>query len=66
MSALDHKRTFAVQNVMSAFPQIADMCSATSDVRFVPIADIASFFERARLPDGKGGRGSCWLGRGGA
>ena len=38
MSAL--KRTFAVQNVMSALPPIADMCSAPGDVRFVPIADI--------------------------
>ena len=28
---------------MSALPPIADMCAATSDVRFVPKADIASF-----------------------
>ena len=28
---------------MSALPPKADMCSATRDVRFVPIADIASF-----------------------
>ena len=34
MSALGHKRTFAVQNVMSALPPIADMCSALADVRF--------------------------------
>ena len=27
--------------VMSALPPKADMCSALSDVRFVPIADIA-------------------------
>ena len=27
---------------MSALPPKADMCSATRDVRFVPIADIAS------------------------
>ena len=40
MSALGHKRTFAVQNGMSALPPKADMCSATRDVRFVPIADI--------------------------
>ena len=40
MSALGHKRTFAAQNAMSALPPIADMCSATRDVRFVPIADI--------------------------
>ena len=29
MSALGHKRTFALQNVMSALPPKADMCSAT-------------------------------------
>jgi hypothetical protein len=40
MSALGHKRTFAVQNAMSALPPIADMCSAKRDVRLVPIADI--------------------------
>ena len=40
MSALGQKQTFAVQNVMSALPSIADICSATRDVRFVPIADI--------------------------
>ena len=40
MSALGHKQTYAVQNVMSALPPKADMCSATRDVRFVPIADI--------------------------
>ena len=38
MSALGHKRTFAVQNAMSAVPPKADMCSATRHVRFVPIA----------------------------
>jgi len=43
MSALGHKRTFAVQNGMSALPPKADMCGATRDVRFVPIADIALF-----------------------
>ena len=41
MSALGHKRTFAVQKVMSALPPKADMCSAQADVRFVPEADIA-------------------------
>jgi hypothetical protein len=40
MSALGHKQTFAVQNVMSALPQIADMCDAKTDVRFGPQADI--------------------------
>ena len=40
MSALGHKQTFAVQNVMSALPPKADMCGATRHVRFVPKADI--------------------------
>jgi hypothetical protein len=40
MSALGHKRTFAVQDAMSALPLKADMCGAKWDVRFVPIADI--------------------------
>jgi hypothetical protein len=40
MSALGHKRTFAPQWAMSALPPKADMCDATSDVRFGPIADI--------------------------
>ena len=30
-----------MQNGMSALPPKADMCGATRDVRFVPIADIA-------------------------
>jgi hypothetical protein len=33
MSALGHKRTFAIRNVMSALPPKADMCSARGDVR---------------------------------
>ena len=45
MSALGHKRTFAVQNGMSALPPKADICSAQADVRFVPIADIRQPFE---------------------
>jgi hypothetical protein len=40
MPALGHKRTFEVQNGMSALPPKADMCSALADVRLVPIADI--------------------------
>ena len=40
MSALGHSRTFAVQKGMSASPPEADMCGATRDVRYVPIADI--------------------------
>ena len=43
MSALGHKRTFAVQNAMSALPPKADMCGATWYVRFVPMADIDLF-----------------------
>ena len=42
MSALGQKQTFAVQNGMSALPPKADMCVATCDVRFVPIADMRS------------------------
>ena len=41
MSALGHKQTFAVQNGMSALPPTADICSAQTHVRFVPIADIS-------------------------
>jgi hypothetical protein len=40
MSALGQKQTHAVQNGMSALPPKADMCGATRDVRFGPIADI--------------------------
>ena len=40
VSALGHKRTCALQKVMSALPPKADMCSATRDVRFGPKADI--------------------------
>ena len=42
MSASGHKRTFAPQKVMSALPPKAGMCSATRDVRFVPIADVGA------------------------
>ena len=46
MSALGHKQTFAVQNVMSALPPKADMCSAQARyVRFGPIADIVGLFD---------------------
>ena len=43
MSALGQKRTFAVQNSMSALPPIADMCGAKRDARFGPKADIARY-----------------------
>jgi hypothetical protein len=36
---IGQKQTFAVQNVMSTLPPIADICGAQADVRFVPIAD---------------------------
>ena len=48
MSALGQKQTYAVQKVMSALHPIADMCGATSDVRFVPIADIAALVKKGR------------------
>ena len=40
MSVLGQKQTYAPQKVMSALPPIADMCGATRDVRYGPIADI--------------------------
>jgi hypothetical protein len=42
MSALGHKRTHALHQPMSALPAKADICSALSDIRFGPIADIHS------------------------
>jgi hypothetical protein len=39
MSALGHKQTFAVQKVVSALSPKADMCGATGDVCYGPIAD---------------------------
>jgi hypothetical protein len=39
MSALPPESGFP-EKVMSALPSKADMCGATSDVRFGPIADI--------------------------
>ena len=42
MSALGQKRTCAVHHLMSALPPKADMCGATRDVRFVPIADMGA------------------------
>ena len=53
MSALGHKRTYAVQKGMSALPPKADMCSATRDVGFVPIADITSVQESNAATRGK-------------
>jgi hypothetical protein len=48
MSALGQKQTYAAQKVMSALPPKADMCGATRDVRFVPIADILLLIRSAR------------------
>ena len=45
MSALGHKRTYAVQKGMSALPPKADICSAQAHVRFVPIADTLASFD---------------------
>jgi hypothetical protein len=45
MSALGQKQTYALQQAMSALHPIADMCGATSDVPFGPIADIGTLFD---------------------
>jgi hypothetical protein len=56
MSALGQKQTCATQKVMSALPPIADMCGATRDVRFVPIADIEGLREHFQTNAGVRGR----------
>ena len=43
-------RHLQLQKVMSALPPIADMCGANTNVRFVPIADIASLIRSPRRP----------------
>jgi len=48
MSALGHKRTFSEVCVMSAIPPKADIQSSSSDVRFVPKADIPRCSEDRR------------------
>ena len=48
MYALGHKQTCAAQKVMSALPPKADMCGPKSDVRFVPIANIAGLIRSPR------------------
>ena len=55
MSALGQKQTFALQNVMSAYPQKADMCGALAYVRFVPIADIETIPTSSALVSNDGG-----------
>src|SRR5262245_30038461 len=48
MSGLGQKQTFAAQKGMSVLPPKADMCGATRDVRFGPIADNAPFIRSPR------------------
>jgi hypothetical protein len=57
MSALGHKQTFALHQPMSALPPIADMCSALTHVRFVPIADMAQLFDHFVGASEQRGRG---------
>ena len=40
-----------MQNVMSALPPIADMCSALGHVRFVPIADMVDCLRVVLIPN---------------
>ena len=47
MSASGKKQTFALQQVMSALPPKADICSALAHVRFGPIADIQHIYDRS-------------------
>ena len=44
--------------VMSALPPKADMCGASSDVGYVPKADIATLFDDLI----SGGEQTCWDG----
>jgi hypothetical protein len=48
MSALGQKQTCAMQTGMSALTPKADMCGATRNVRFGPVADIALIRSRRR------------------
>jgi hypothetical protein len=50
MSALGHKRTLAGQHIMSALSSKADMCSATWNVCFVPIADMTELGAQTERP----------------
>jgi len=49
MSALGQKQTYAVQKSMSALPPKADICGATSDVRFGSKADMCSARRHVRF-----------------
>src|SRR5262245_11189961 len=51
--ALGQKRTYAAHNGMSALPSKADMCSATINVCFGPIADMCSARADVRALDQK-------------
>ena len=51
MSALGQKRTFAVQNAMSALPPKADMCGALANVRLVPEANFTVAVNFGQIPD---------------
>ena len=53
MSALGHKRTFAVQNGMSALPPIADICSAQAHVRLCQKRTCATHSIWAQQPTSK-------------
>ena len=46
MSALGQKRTLVRVHMMSALPLKADIDPQSANVRFVPIADIASSFDQ--------------------
>ena len=65
MSALGHKRTYAVQKGMSALPPIADTGGALAYVCFVPGADIArSLNHRVGAPKycRRNGKAECLCG----
>jgi len=51
MSALGQMQTFSQQKVMSALPLKADMCGATSNVRFGLEADSCSAAKKGWLFD---------------
>src|SRR5262245_60129121 len=55
MSALGHKQTYALQDVMSALPSKPDMCSATAHVCLGPKADMrtATRSPRRRAQDNR-------------
>jgi hypothetical protein len=55
MSALGQKQTFAVQNVMSALPSIADICSAQAHADMLSYSITSSV--GARRENRKGAEG---------